>query len=60
MRLDLIFTINLLKKLTNQLRKNKAVIPFIHSKDSTKYKLKNQIYNLERKKIILTTNTSSI
>ena len=48
------FTINLLKKITNQLKKNKAVIPFIYPKDSTKYKLKNQIYNLERKKVMLT------
>ena len=48
------FTINLLKKLISHLKKNKAVVPFIYPKDSTKYKLKNQIYNLERKKIILT------
>tara|TARA_B100000965_G_scaffold382042_1_gene380086 strand:- start:56 stop:1165 length:1110 start_codon:yes stop_codon:yes gene_type:complete len=48
------FTINLLKKITKHLKKNKAVIPFIYPKDSAKYRLKNQFYNLERNKIILT------
>ena len=42
------FTIKLLKKLIKSLKKNKAVIPFIHSKDSIKYKVKNQLFNLNR------------
>ena len=48
------FSVNLLKRLILQLKKNKVVIPIIKSKDSIKYKLKNQIYNLDRKKSILT------
>ena len=48
------FTINLLKKLITSLKKNKAVIPVIKSKDSIKYKIKNQIYNLNRDNSILT------
>ena len=39
------FTINLLKKLINSLKKHKAVIPAIKSKDTIKYKIKNQIFN---------------
>ena len=48
------FTINLLKKLIASLKKNKAAIPAIKSKDSIKYKIKNQIYNLNRDNSILT------
>ena len=48
------FTINLLKKLITSLKKNKAAIPVIKSKDSIKYKIKNQIYNLNRDNSILT------
>lgn len=48
------FTINLLKKLINSLKKYKAVIPSIKSKDSIKYKIKNQIFNLSRDNSILT------
>ena len=33
---------------------NKAVIPIIKSKDSTKYKTKNQIFNLNRENLLLT------
>ena len=36
------FSINLLKKLINSLKKNKATVPVIYSKDSIKYKVKNQ------------------
>ena len=36
------FTIKLLKNLVKSLKNNKAVIPSIHSKDSIKYKIKNQ------------------
>jgi 2-C-methyl-D-erythritol 4-phosphate cytidylyltransferase/2-C-methyl-D-erythritol 2,4-cyclodiphosphate synthase len=48
------FTINLLKNLIKSLRKNKASIPVVSSKDSIKYKVKNQLFNLERKNSYLT------
>ena len=48
------FTINLLKTLIKSLRTNKASIPVISSKDSIKYKVKNQLFNLERKNSYLT------
>ena len=43
------FKISLLKKLINSLKINKASIPVISSKDSIKYKVKNQLFNLNRK-----------
>jgi 2-C-methyl-D-erythritol 4-phosphate cytidylyltransferase/2-C-methyl-D-erythritol 2,4-cyclodiphosphate synthase len=48
------FTINLLKNLIKSLKTNKASIPVILSKDSIKYKVKNQLFNLERKNSYLT------
>ena len=48
------FTLRLLKKIISSLKKNKAVIPVIKSKDSIKYKIKNQIFNLNRDNSILT------
>ena len=48
------FSIKLLISLTNHLKKNKAVIPVVSSKDAIKYKIKNQIFNLERDKSFLT------
>ena len=48
------FSIGLLKKLINSLKKNKAIIPVISSKDSIKYKIKNQLFNLKRKNCFLT------
>ena len=42
------FSIKLLKNISKNLKKNKAVIPVVSSKDSLKYKIKNQIYNLNR------------
>ncbi|MDC3059192.1 2-C-methyl-D-erythritol 2,4-cyclodiphosphate synthase [Candidatus Pelagibacter sp.] len=48
------FTIKLLKKLLNQLKKNMAVVPYISSKDSVKYKVKNELYNLNRENTFLT------
>jgi 2-C-methyl-D-erythritol 4-phosphate cytidylyltransferase / 2-C-methyl-D-erythritol 2,4-cyclodiphosphate synthase len=48
------FTIKLLKNLINSLKKNKASIPVISSKDSIKYKIKNQLFNLNRKNSYLT------
>ena len=48
------FTIKLLKKLINSLKKNKASVPVIKSKDSIKYKIKNQLFNLSRENSYLT------
>ena len=48
------FTIKLLKKLIKSLKKNKASVPVIKSKDSIKYKNKNQLFNLSRENSFLT------
>ena len=48
------FTIKLLKSLIKSLKNNKAVIPCVDSKDSIKYKVKNQLFNLNRNNSILT------
>ncbi len=48
------FTVKLLKSLINSLKKHKASIPVISSKDSVKYKIKNQLFNLNRKNLYLT------
>ena len=48
------FSINLLKKLINSLKKNKGVVPVISSKDSIKYKIKNHLFNLKRENSYLT------
>ena len=38
------FSIMLLKKLLKNLKKNKVVVPIVFSKDTIKYKIKNQIF----------------
>ena len=48
------FTVNLLRKLIYSLKKNKASVPIIRSKDSIKYKVKNQLFNLKRDNSFLT------
>ena len=48
------FSIKLLKNISKNLKKNKAVVPVITSKDSIKYKIENQIFNLNRNNSILT------
>ncbi len=48
------FSIKLLKNITKNLKKNKAVVPIVRSKDSIKYKIKNQIFNLNKNNSILT------
>ncbi len=48
------FSVSLLKKLINSLKKNKASVPIINSKDSIKYKVKNQLFNLKRDNSFLT------
>ena len=48
------FSIRLLKNILKNLKKNKAVVPVINSKDSIKYKTQNQIFNLKRDDLLLT------
>ena len=48
------FSIKLLKNINRNLNKNKAVVPFVNSKDSIKYKIKKQIFNLNRNNTLLT------
>ena len=48
------FSIKLLKKLIDNLKKNEAVIPFIKTNNSIKYKVKEEFYNLNRKNTFLT------
>ena len=48
------FSIKLLRSLTKNLKKNKAVVPVISSNDSIKYKIKNQIFNWNRDNSLLT------
>ena len=48
------FSINLLKNLKKHLRKNKAVVPYINTDNSTKYKYMNKVVNLKREKVLLT------
>ena len=48
------FSIKLLKNLFKNLKKNKAVVPVISSKDSIKYKIKNHIFNLNKNNSLLT------
>jgi len=48
------FSIKLLKNISKNLKKNKVVVPFIYPKDSVKYKIKNQIFNLNRNNSLLT------
>ena len=42
------FSIRLLRNLVKLLKTNRAVIPTINTKDSIKYKVKNQLFNLNR------------
>ena len=48
------FTINLLKRLIIQLKNNKAVVPYIQPIDSVKYKIKKELFNLDKKNVLLT------
>ncbi len=47
-------SINLLKKLKKELKKNKAVVPYLKSENSVKYKIRNKINNLSRNRVLLT------
>ena len=48
------FSIKLLKNISKNLKSNKAVVPAVYSSDSIKYKIKNQIFNLNRNNSLLT------
>jgi len=48
------FSINLLKNLNSNLKKYKAVVPYIKTDHSTKYIFNNKIINLKREKVLLT------
>ena len=47
-------SVKLLKKLKSKLKKNNAVVPYLKSENSVKYKIKNKINYLDRNKILLT------
>ncbi len=48
------FSIKLLKKLNSKLKKNKAVVPYITTDNSAKYRIENKIQNLKRENLIFT------
>ena len=48
------FSLKLLKTISKNLKENKAVVPIVNSRDSIKYKIKNAVLNLDRKKSLLT------
>ena len=48
------FSINLLKKLKKNLKKNKAVVPYINTNNSTKYSYRKKVVNLKRQCVLLT------
>jgi 2-C-methyl-D-erythritol 4-phosphate cytidylyltransferase / 2-C-methyl-D-erythritol 2,4-cyclodiphosphate synthase len=48
------FSIKILKNLIKNLKNNIAVVPVIHSKDTIKYKIKDELYNLNRNCAFLT------
>ena len=48
------FSVKLLKSLIYKLKNNKAVVPYVFSNDSIKYKTKNQLFNLNKDKALLT------
>ena len=48
------FTQKLLKNLLLNLKKNKAVVPIVKTRDSIKYKVRNNIFNLDKEKAFLT------
>ena len=53
------FSTRLLKKLKKNLKKNKAVVPYINTNNSTKYYYKNKVINLKRQKVLLTQTPQS-
>ena len=47
-------SINLLKKLKSNLKKNSAVVPYLNSENSVKYRNNYKINNLNRERVLLT------
>ena len=48
------FSIKMLKNLIKSLKNNIAAVPVIQSNDTIKYKIKNELYNLDRNNAFLT------
>ena len=48
------FSIKLLKRLYSNLKNNKAVVPFLKTEDSSKYKVRNKFQNLARDNLLFT------
>ncbi len=48
------FSIKLLKRLNSNLKKNRAVVPYLKTENSTKYKINKKIQNLDRNNLLLT------
>ncbi len=48
------FSIKLLKRLRSNLKNNKAVVPFLKTENSSKYKIRNKIKNLARDNLLFT------
>jgi len=48
------FSLKLLNNISKNLKKNKAVVPCVSSKDSIKYKVKNQVFNLNKNNSLMT------
>ena len=48
------FSIKLLKRLLSNLKDNKAVVPFLKTENSSKYKVRNKIKNLVRDNLLFT------
>ncbi len=48
------FSIKLLKRLYSNLKKNKAVVPFLKTEDSSKYKVRDKFQNLVRDNLLFT------
>ena len=48
------FSIKLLSKLLKNLKKNKAVVPITHLRDSLKYKVQGKLFNLNKHNSLLT------
>ena len=48
------FSIKMIKNMAINLKKNIAVVPILTSTDSLKYKIKNQIFNLDKNNSLLT------
>ena len=48
------FSIKLLNKIVKELKKNQAIIPSLKPKDTIKYRIKNEYYNLDRNNSHLT------